>query len=265
MKTWPSILSDIKNCLQPIIIYKLASLEKRGITTHIFSESNHTTIGDYHHHFLIVAEDLNHKNSESLQEAIEAKCAPHTSLTCWVIRYTDFLNGLLQGNYFYHSIVSKTAALWRQETVPELPAIFPASIPKPDPSAFINRARQFLATADLLLLRNQPALAAFQLHQAAEQSLTALVFGKTGYRPPTHNLVRLHGYAQLFQPELSEHLPLHPARDPLLQQLQKAYIGSRYSNDFTIKKTTIEILYQAFEQLIRKLSLPESVNSLLPV
>jgi HEPN domain-containing protein len=111
------------------------------------------------------------------------------------------------------------------------------------------------------IIRKQYALAAFNLHQCAEQCLTSVVYNKCGYRPATHNLLLLYRYACWFEPLLHElFTPQQLAADSLLHLLQKAYTGSRYTNEYVIKGRQIELIKEKIEVLLQRSSVQLVMN-----
>lgn len=250
-KDW--ILQKIRECLSPVRIYLLANMEKTNTTTTIFAPSIETVRGGSQKHLLITTNDFSNKNSNTLEENIQAKCGPHTTLTCWVTHEEDFLKGISQQDFFYsHTCLYATPLLLPGDRLPVSTATV-GTLRKPDPSCFINRAEQFIATTRLLLLYNQPTMASFQLHQATEQLLSALIIDSTGFRPPTHNLERLLTCARYFKPALCNEFCSSPEDERCLQQLQKAYVNSRYNNDFSMNKVRVERLLEKINTLLKNL------------
>ncbi len=120
-------------------------------------------------------------------------------------------------------------------------------------------AAEFLSGAELFTIRKQFPLAAFHLHQAAEQLYTGIIHIITGLRVQTHNLDKLHRYSK----HLLEGLPALFPRDTqqekhLFKLLQKAYIESRYANDYCIKPEELQLLYK---RIIRLLELCKSLKN----
>jgi HEPN domain-containing protein len=99
----------------------------------------------------------------------------------------------------------------------------------------LTKAKEFLAGAELFRLRKQHPMAAFMLHQSAEQALCALLKAGTGYHAHTHSIDRLLRYAALVCSELPDIFPAHTDQEKrLFSLLQKAYIHARYKEDYTI-------------------------------
>ena len=109
----------------------------------------------------------------------------------------------------------------------------------------LEKAGEFLAGSELYRLRKQYAMAAFMLHQSAEQALRTLIKAGTGYSATTHSLERLLCYAGLVSSQLSDLFAQRSEEEKrLFQLLQKAYIDSRYREDYKITGWELLLLSQ---------------------
>jgi hypothetical protein len=89
-----------------------------------------------------------------------------------------------------------------------------------------------------------------------------VVYNKCGYRPATHNLLLLYRYACWFEPSLHELFTLQQLKEEsLLHTLQKAYTGSRYTNDYSIKGKQLEMIKEKIEILLSGARIVEPVES----
>lgn len=244
------IVQAITAKLQTGYIFLLSETKEQQTTRTIFSTAEIKGKTITHYHLLVTINEFNHQNSETIQDWIETSCSSFIKVTAWVIASTSLLQGIREGHYFYWLTAEKAEQLYSHSTTAK-ELISHISVPAlPNPAPWFNRSAQFLAAAKLLLLRNQPSMAAFQLHQAAEQAYTGIIFSCTGYRPPTHNLLRLHRYTLFFQPSAELVFPpASPHEETLLQYLQKAYIQSRYTDSFPARSSKLELLVTAVEQL----------------
>ena len=81
------------------------------------------------------------------------------------------------------------------------------------------------------------------LHQSAEQAFSTLLKTKTGFYICTHNIDRLLRYASLVCYQLPDVFPRKTENEKrLFGPLQKAYIDSRYKDDYSISETDLLIL-----------------------
>lgn len=107
----------------------------------------------------------------------------------------------------------------------------------------INKVQEFLAGADLFRIREQNKMAAFMLHQAAEQALITLLKIMTGLHLNTHSIDRLVRCCSLISDKLTVILPRNNDKDErLFQLIQKAYIDTRYREDYCISIDNLLIL-----------------------
>ncbi|WP_290794155.1 HEPN domain-containing protein [Flavihumibacter sp. UBA7668] len=67
----------------------------------------------------------------------------------------------------------------------------------------LTKAKEFLAGSELYRIRKQHKMAAFMLHQSAEQALRTLLKVGTGYHANTHSIDRLLRYGSLVSYQLS--------------------------------------------------------------
>jgi hypothetical protein len=87
-----------------------------------------------------------------------------------------------------------------------------------------------------------PKIAAFDLHQTAEQLYTCLLLVVTLYAPKSHNLVRLRGLAEPLDPRLAEVWPTDTKfHKRCFELLRAAYVKARYSPHYKI--TTEELAW----------------------
>ena len=111
-----------------------------------------------------------------------------------------------------------------------------------------NKVTEFIAGAELYILRKQTKLAAFMLHQAREQALHTLFQLRTGMYVNSHNLDKLVRYCSMFCYALTGIYPRNTEKEErLFQLLQNAYVGGRYREEYTV--TTIE-LQKVFERVL---------------
>lgn len=119
----------------------------------------------------------------------------------------------------------------------------------------LSKAKEFLAGAELYRVRKQHKMAAFMLHQSAEQALRALLKTGTGYHANTHSIDRLLRYGSLVAHQLSELFPRQTEQDRrLFKLLQKAYIDTRYKEDYKITDEELRILTDKIQRIHEFLS-----------
>jgi HEPN domain-containing protein len=201
-------------------------------------------------YLLLIIIDADTRQCTQIQGKLENILQPVTAVTCWCMPLSTFNEMLLQGQYFACTVISQAERLF---TAQDAELVTPSIIPYINQyqPAWYQRALEFYAGAELYIIRKQYAMAAFHLHQCAEQALTSIVYNKSGYRPATHNLLLLFRYACWFEPLLHGLFPPQPVKaDSLLHLLQQAYSRSRYTNDFSVKGKQLEMIKEKMEQLL---------------
>lgn len=114
-----------------------------------------------------------------------------------------------------------------------------------------SKAQEFLVGADLYGIRKQYSLALLMLHQAAEQALGTIIKIGMSYYCCSHNIERLLRYASWVNGKVHEVFPMHTDSEKrLFTLLQKAYIDSRYEDDYTVKYQDLLLLIERVKLLI---------------
>jgi len=93
-------------------------------------------------------------------------------------------------------------------------------------------------------------VAAFLLHQAAEQMLRAFLLALTGRELKTHALAELLNRCRHYIPALRL---FPPEQKDLLEQLDKAYVCARYAPQFRLDADTARQLCAPLQELQRRL------------
>lgn len=117
-----------------------------------------------------------------------------------------------------------------------------------------NRAAEFLAGAELFVARKEYSMAAFMLHQSAEQSLLTLIRARTGYHANTHSIDRLLRLAELVSYQIRDVLPRTTDKQKnIFGRLQKAYIDARYQTEYEANEEDIQYLLPKVKYLLELL------------
>lgn len=186
---------------------------------------------------LVLLENLHNKEPHEWQDKIENQGMPVTSIVLSMYTFNEWLKA---GHRFAVN-VQRSAETIYDSGKHQLQFSYTTT---PDDEQHIiekqwregiTKAKEFLAGSELYRIRKQYAMAAFMLHQSAEQSLHTLLKLGTGYHANTHNIDRLLRYAGLVSDQLSVIFPQKTEADKqLFHLLQKAYIDARYKTDYTI-------------------------------
>lgn len=114
----------------------------------------------------------------------------------------------------------------------------------------IKRGDEFLETAKIINEKKMYELASFQLHQAAENYLHAIILVYSLHSPKEHNLSQLFSLVKRYTDRL---IPLFNRKDRednrLFELLESAYIQSRYNFSFIVKPEDILLLIPKIEQM----------------
>ena len=196
---------------------------------------------------LVIATDA--KTCTQIQSTLENHLQQIAPVTCWCMPLATFNEQLKYGDHFASTVFTKAERLYMAEDAAfETPLLIRPLRPQ---AQWYQRALEFYAGAELYIIRKQYAIAAFHLHQCAEQAFTGIIYNKTEYRPSTHNLLLLYRYACWFEPSLHNLFPINTNKEEsLLHLLQNAYKDSRYTNEYTIKGKQIEQLKEKIEQVL---------------
>jgi HEPN domain-containing protein len=116
-----------------------------------------------------------------------------------------------------------------------------------------RRSAAFMAGADQFIMKEEYRLAAFLLHQAAEHACHSFVLENTGLRTGTHNIDKLLRYSTMMGNALFSIFPRTTEEDiELFRLLQKAYIHSRYKEDYTITEVQLLTLTERVRKLVKR-------------
>lgn len=204
----------------------------------------------------------------NLPDKLETGLLPLVLSTVIVLSAADFRQWLTEGHPFAAAVYG-SGYLLHQEPGLVLPT--PAEVDevhRQKENALLltqtrQRVREFLAGAELYSVRLQYGLAAFLLHQAAEQALRTMLILHTGFRLNTHSLDRLLRCCALFY---SASLALFPRRSEkdkrLFALLQKAYVNARYKEDYRIKREELKALTEKvrlLQALFERCGTPEAI------
>ncbi len=229
-------------------------------------------ISDYD--FLVVTKKNNIKEYE-LDDLVMSRThqfKPPINLQVHEIEYIN--QGLEFGQYFFADIIKEGILLYDTNDVHFVsPRILSSQelkeISKQYFQTWYNSATNFLgfSTDAFVKLKseNKPLNdIAFLLHQAAEKFYytTLLVF--TGYKPKTHNLLKLRKQAKQLSEELFLIFPIETNKfeKNLFDLLKRGYIDARYKDDYSITEDEVVKLLERITQMkniIERISL-EKIN-----
>ncbi|TAJ47740.1 MAG: HEPN domain-containing protein [Chitinophagaceae bacterium] len=217
---------------------------------------------------LILLPDTNTARLVQLQDQIEQHCTKILPMTAIVLSTKQFDSWLQDGHSFALRVHTCAPLLLQKDTgyqgtlgtIDEVAELKRLEMTHKEG---LKRVDAFLAGAELFCLRKENRMAAFMLHQAAEQALSTLLKITTGYYCCTHNIERLLRYTGMVTHRVNEIFPKNNEPEKrLVSLLQKAYIDSRYREDYTMPEADVRDLLGRVGEL-RKI-LIESAEASLP-
>ncbi|HEV7332526.1 MAG TPA: HEPN domain-containing protein [Flavisolibacter sp.] len=235
-----NLIAFIRGRVSPEAVFLLGREQASRNTTSIFLDSGITASYPSHYYLLLLVEKDDEHTAACVQDKLENSSQYIVPLTVMVLSTTAFVRLAGEGQQFATTVLRKASLLYKSETF-LLPIPAPANKEqrKAEASALYtqaaDRVEAFLTGADLYRLRKEYGMAAFMLHQAAEQALRTLLMIGTGYRPHTHSIDKLLRYGMLICPQLAALFPRQSEGDKkIFSLLRKAYIDSRYKEEYTI-------------------------------
>jgi uncharacterized protein len=240
--------------IQRLYLLGLSTTYQRTETLFSVQSATRKEVAHYYLFALIDKEDDHSLNS--VQDKIEGALQHYLPVTAIVFSDVQFSKWLVEGHPFAAAVYEKAFLLYQND---EMPLPFPATVNedaiKKETEQLFTRTKikvqEFLAGAELYTIRVQYKMAAFMLHQAAEQALRTMLIINTGLRINTHSIDKLVRYCTLFCFELPHIFPRRNEKDKrIFQLLQKAYIDTRYKDDFHIKLEELIIINSQVKELL---------------
>ena len=246
------VINIIREIAEPDFVYLLSTTYQHQSQQSLFSTEWTSERKASAHILLVLIDDLQGLPEHEWQDRIEQRCKPVSNVLTIVMRTGRFAEWLEQGHRFADRIVRGLTPEYSCGTIDLSPTGAVSPDPKADEAhsmAGLNRSREFLAGAELYRLRKQNTMAAFMLHQAAEQALCTLIKTGTGWHTRTHNLERLLRFGSMVAPEIAEIFGSGEEQRRLLKLLQLAYSDSRYASDYRIQNSDLEDLTNSVREL----------------
>lgn len=253
------LIDIILKAANPEMIFLLGtSLNRRGNES-IFHQPAPDSLHVSNCFLLILIKDRNNKELYEWQDKIENDCKALMPVTTIVLQHTTFEEWLKQGHFFAASVLQSAVLIYNSGNF-GFPDYKPASaaITKPSEKHLLEgltKAKEFLAGSELFRVRKQHAMAAFMLHQSAEQALHTLLKAGTGYHANTHSIDKLLRYASLVSYQLPDIFPQKTEEEKrLFNLLQKAYTDSRYKEDYKISTDDLLCITEKVRRILEILS-----------
>lgn len=207
---------------------------------------------------LVVVASQNQAEKGELWAEIEDQAERLPGMTPVNLIAHDFkhLNAALErGQYFFGDIVNEGIALFDSGAFtltakrPPTPEQRRAQAEE-DFEHWFTSAAEFYDTYRDDLAKGRHNKSAFELHQAAERYLTAVLLVFTAYKPRIHNLEKLANQAAGLHPAMRSVLPRAAGEERRrFDLLKKAYVEARYSKKFRITAEELAVLGERVREL----------------
>lgn len=234
------LVDTIVKAAKPDMIFLLGASLQRRKSESIFNEQAPTSQYISDCFLLVLIPNLCNKEHHEWQDKIETNCKVLMPVTALVLQTSTFEEWLKAGHRFALTVLQSAAPVY---DAGNCSLLIPQDVANPIAdngcerqfSEGLMKAKEFLAGSELFRIRKQHVMAAFMLHQSAEQALRALLKVGTGYHANTHSIDRLIRYGSFISSELSDIFPQRTDNEKrLFNLLQKAYIDTRYKEDYKI-------------------------------
>ena len=249
------LVDIIVKAAKPDMIFLLGASLNRRRSESIFNETAPASGYISGCCFLILIPDLSNKELYEWQDKIENNCKPLMPVATIVLQSTTFQAWLKTSDRFAVAVWQSAVPVYDSgnlsPVVPlDLPNTFADKDNKKQYTDGLTKAKEFLAGSELYRVRKQHAMAAFMLHQSAEQALRILLKVGTGYYANTHSIDRLIRYASLVSCQLPDIFPQETDQEKrLFDLLQKAYIDTRYKEDYKISNDDLLCLTEKVRRI----------------
>lgn len=244
-KRLTSIIVKVAN---PDMIFLLGGSLHRRRSESIFCTTAPTSQHTADYFLLILLKDLSNKEIHEWQDKIEQHCKAEMLVTTIVLQTSTFEEWLKAKHPFALTVWQSAVPVYDAgnlsiTTPHDGNQIVDQKDLEKQYTEGLNKAKEFLAGAELFKLREQNKMTAFMLHQSAEQGLRTILKIGTGFHSNTHSIDRLIRYASMVSYQLPDVFPQKTDRDKrLFSLLQKAYIDTRYKEDYKISDPELQSL-----------------------
>ena len=250
------ITNSIVTLILPEKIFLLSVLHRAQESENIFGRSplmKQIVISFY---LLVLAAESDTRSNDDLQDIIEHRSGHNIDITAFVLPVHQFNDWLIQDHPFASRVYHQASLLYDAGITPlAIPDQYNEAVAKQILRSTLDthtaQALEFISGAELFMVRKRFGLAAFHLHQAAEQIYSGIIRFLTGLRVQTHNLDKLYRYARHLLPALDTAFPRDSETEKeLFRWLQKAYTDGRYNSGFPVKQAIISQLSERVQKLL---------------
>ncbi|MFO0761552.1 MAG: HEPN domain-containing protein [Byssovorax sp.] len=192
---------------------------------------------------LVVVDGADVAEDASLWARVEAAVRPiaePSSITLIVHDFRELNQQIRRGQFFFTELWTQGVVLFDEKrfTLARPKAATPEerrALAEEYFDHWFTSAGQFYGQYEHAMSQGWNAVGAFDLHQAAERYLSAVLLVFTGTKPLLHDLEKLSAMVAPLHPLLAAPLPRATEEDErLFKLLKRAYIESRYSKSYRI-------------------------------
>ncbi|OIR01328.1 HEPN domain protein [mine drainage metagenome] len=251
------IVAIIKEVVAPEKIILFGSYAKGKYVQHRYTGKDgifYEYVSDFD--FLVVTKNNTVKEYE-LEDIVNSRTQHFRQPVNLQIHEIDYINeGLEFGQYFFTDIVNEGVLLYDTDIVhfaepKELTPEEEKEIAQRYFDIWFKSGSGFLNTVSFNLKENEYKIGAFILHQATESFYytTLLVF--TGYKPKTHNLLKLRKQAKHLSEEIFLLFAVETSKNEkyLFDLLKRGYVDARYKDDYIITREELSLLLERIHQM----------------
>jgi HEPN domain-containing protein len=250
-----NIVGLIEECMPVDRIYLLGGSLMRQRRESVFNQDAPTLQYLTDPYCLVLVSSTNGKSLVQLQDQLEQHCALTIPVTVLLLN-THIFEGWLSEGHSFAIRVFTTAPLIVHNDAGFNASLHPIDTEKEKRISHsiykegVKKMEEFMAGAELYLLRKYYSICLFMLHQAIEQGLSAILKGGTGFHTCTHNTERLLKLSAMVTSRTLEVFSRNTEPEKrVFSLLQKAYVDSRYKQNYSIAEKDILLIRERVSQI----------------
>ena len=208
------------------------------------------------YHFLMVLPNTATCTYAACQALAENACIEVGTIRLYTVKKNEMERDLKEGHLLYAALCQEERLIYVKDNQ-NIPFVNTIVLPqlitraRYELDAVLHKAESFHQGSLFFLQQHNDALAVFHFQQAIEHCLRGFLLSVTGRNHVTHDLVSLRRHTLPFFPQLVHLLPIEAdIAFCLLHQVSKAYVQTRYENNFRMPVTEVNRLKQWVETLL---------------
>lgn len=254
------LVSLIREVIEPDMVFLLGSSMHHQSVYSIFSATPQESQQMADYFLLVLVSHTQNKQLSQWQDQLEQYCDTVATTTTIVLETNIFNQWLSSDHPFARTVIQSCSPIYQAAhcSLSPLGEHHPETEIKMLEKQYregFSKGREFLAGADLFRIRKHCKLAMFMSHQATEQILSTVIKMGMGYYCCTHNIERLLRYASWVYVPINIPFPRNTVNEKrLFTLLQKAYIYSRYHEDYSVETKDVCALTEKVKSLLDSLA-----------